>query len=837
MAQRIMVSAMALATGMIGFGTAAAQEADTGEEIIVTAQLREQRLIEVPIAVTAYSGDDLDALGITKFDELALYVPGFEVQEQSANNPGFVIRGITSDSGEATTEPRIAVFVDGVSASRSRGSYMELFDVERVEVARGPQATLYGRGALIGAVNVIQNHVDLNAPSFEVELGGGEDGYRRALVVMNAPFGDTFGVRVAGTLRARDGYVENLAGGDDLGAVDVGAARVAFAWEPTNSLRFDLIGNIHNDSNSGTPFKSGTYAPAGSDLSPYTPAALNTWGGFEGGQPLGLEREVRTVTLLGEWEISPSLTLTSITGAREFEATEIFDPDGSALPLIVAAEDAEGEQFSQELRIGWDNGGPLSGFFGVSYFHEEGSQRTPTQYDERYAFAFANGALPGPFTPDQATFDAFYAPSLIAGLTPLFGPGATNVYNSLNQTHREYSTNYGETTSWEAFADATWRITDRFEITGGVRYSADEKTARLEAGADEPSLLGNLLLAQAMPAYIAATAGNPTLQGQLLALANSLNIGLGTVAAGGGTGALLPLGLFTQPLAAPLEAEGDFDAVTWRLVGRYELADNISTWASYARGRRPEVISMSPGNLPSPFDLLDPSSAGSINFLPAELVDAYEVGVRAQNLAGHTLNIEGSVYYYEYSDFQTTEFDGLSLVTVNAGEASAYGFEGAADWSPFDHFSIVATYGYNHARFDSGAREGNHFRLSPDHSASLAINYEIPVGPGNIYLRPSYTWQSEIFFDDNNDRTDLQPEVLPGLQDTIVDELQDSYGLLNFRAGFEHNSGHWTIEGFVTNALDEEYLIDAGNTGDSFTIPTFIRGAPRLVGMQVTARF
>jgi len=161
------VSALALATGMVGFGTAVAQEADTGEEIIVTAQLREQRLIEVPIAVTAYSGDTLDRLGITKFDELALYVPGFEVQEQSANNPGFVIRGITSDSGEATTEPRIAIFVDGVSASRSRGSYMELFDVERIEVARGPQATLYGRGALIGAVNVIQNHVDLNAPSFE----------------------------------------------------------------------------------------------------------------------------------------------------------------------------------------------------------------------------------------------------------------------------------------------------------------------------------------------------------------------------------------------------------------------------------------------------------------------------------------------------------------------------------------------------------------------------------------------------------------------------------------------------------------------------------------------
>lgn len=832
MSQKMWVSALAISAGFVG--AASAQDAVTAtetEELVVTAQLREQRLIEVPIAVTAYSGNMLATLGVTKYDELSLFVPGFEVQEQSANNPGFVIRGITSDSGEATTEPRVAVYQDGVSTSRSRGSYMELFDVERVEVARGPQATLYGRGALIGAVNVIQNKADFASPAFNFELGGGEDGYHRSMLMLNAPLNDVLAVRVAGTMRTRDGYVENLAGGEALGAVDVGAARVAIAFEPLSNLRFDLIGNIHVDSNSGTAFKSGTFAPTGGSVSPYTPAALNTWGGFEGGRQLGLEREVTSLTLIGRWNVSPSFTLTSITGTREFEAFETFDPDGSGLPLIVAAEDAQGEQFSQEFRIAWDNGGPVSAFFGVSYFNEEGTQRTPTQYNERFAFAFANGMLPGPFTPDQATFDAVYAPAIIGGLSGLFGPGAANVYNAFNTAHREYSHNFGETTSLEAFADVTWRVTDRLELIAGVRYTEDEKKARLDAGVGAPSLLGNLLLAQGLPAQIAQamTDGDGVRVAYLTALAGQVNTGLGTVAAGGGTGALLPVGLFTQPLGAALEASGEYDALTWRLVGRYALSDQVSAWASYARGRRPEVISLSPGNLPG--------SGARARFLPAEEVDSYEVGLRAQNIFNYTLDVEGSVYYYDYTDFQTSTFDGLSLVTINAGEASAYGFEGAVNWRPFSGFSVFSTYSYNHARFDSGAREGNKFRLSPDHSASFGINYEIPVGPGNIYLTPTYTWQSKVFFDDDNDRPDLQPSPLPGLADTIVDEVQGAYGLLNFRAGYTHESGRWSIGAFVNNALDEEYLIDAGNTGDSFTIPTFIRGAPRLIGVELTTRF
>ena len=112
-------------------------------KITVTVQKREQDLRDVPIALSAVDGDFMDNLGIGEFEDIARFIPGFEVQEQSPNNPGFVIRGLTSDSGEANIEPRIAVFQDGVPISRSRGSVVELFDIERVEVAKGPQTTTH----------------------------------------------------------------------------------------------------------------------------------------------------------------------------------------------------------------------------------------------------------------------------------------------------------------------------------------------------------------------------------------------------------------------------------------------------------------------------------------------------------------------------------------------------------------------------------------------------------------------------------------------------------------------------------------------------------------------
>ena len=160
---RLFLSTLAFVAGLSSTGMTIAQDSanserealDADDRIVVTAQFREQVSAAVPIAVTSYDQDFLDDLGIEKLDQLSTFVPGLQIQEQSVNNPGLVIRGITSDSGSAVIEPRVSVFQNGVSISRSRGSYVPLFDLERIEVMKGPQSTLFGRSAQIGAVHMI----------------------------------------------------------------------------------------------------------------------------------------------------------------------------------------------------------------------------------------------------------------------------------------------------------------------------------------------------------------------------------------------------------------------------------------------------------------------------------------------------------------------------------------------------------------------------------------------------------------------------------------------------------------------------------------------------------
>ena len=785
----------------------------------------------MPIALTAYSGQTMQNLGIQDFEELSAFTPGFLVQNQSPNNAGFVMRGITSDSGAATAEPRVSVFQDGVSISKSRGSYVELFDVERVEVAKGPQSTLYGRGALIGAVNVIQNKANVDGFDAAARAGIGNYDYRMVELMLNAPLGDGAAIRFATRMKTRDGYVENLLDGQDYNSVDTRAFRLSGAFEPSDALRVDIIGNYQTDDAAGTSFKSLAYNPqnptTGAVLGsrePWEGAALTPGAAFDGGKSLGLEREVWGVTGIVSLALSDSLILNSTTAYREFDSYETFDADGVSLPILTAAEDAHGKQTSQEFRLNYDGGGRLSGFAGVGYFHEEGYQRTPTQFDERMALAQLSGVLDGtplamlPNALPAAAYGAV-AQSVIAQLLTPLGAGAfaAPIAANLKAAHIETPINTSELDSFDVFADVTYALTDQLEISGGVRYTRDEKTTGYASSVNNGrSILGGLLAIQTgavPPAQIPALLGG-------LANPNAVNL----------PATLLPLfGLTAQPTAN----NGDFtygdledDGLTWRLTARYALSDDASLYANYARGRRPKVY--------GPIAPSAPFGAVRFGEIDAETVDSYEIGAKAA-LMDHRLRIEGAVYVYTYENFQTTVQDGVQFVVTNAGKAEAYGFEGQANWAVSDQLDLFGTYGFNHSRFKAGIYDGNHLRLSPDHRASVGLIWTLPVAGGAFQVQPTYTWQSEVFFDDDNDRTDLQARNL--VRDLIVDEVQDSYGLLNLRVRYTADGANWSVEAFGDNLLEEEFIKDAGNTGDALGMPTFIAGEPRMYGVNLSLRY
>lgn len=830
-----------------------AQEAVQLDEIIVTAQLREQRAIEVPFALSAYSGEQLEALGIQEFDALSALVPGFLVQNQSPNNPGFVIRGITSDSTGSTDEPRVSVFQDGVAISRSPGAYVELFDLDRVEVSKGPQSTLYGRGALIGAVNIVQNKARPGQFEAEGRVEVGDLDYRSVQGMVNLPLGEDGGLRLAGRIKTRDGFVENLAGGENFNSIETQAFRLSGVYAPSDAFRFDLIANYQEDQASGTPFKSIAYDPAdavtgvvypGASRAPWDGAAFTPGGNFYGGRGLGVDREVWGVTGLARLDLSPSLTLNSTTAYRTFNAVEVFDPDGISLPLLTAVSDVDGEQWSQEFRLGFDNGGRVSGFVGAGYFREEGTSYQILQVDERVALAHlvarlspATGSLldgqPGVVGNNTLPLAAYSTIAAnVLGSLGLPAPFIPGIVANLKPAHQEAQTVSGELQSFDLFADMTFQATDQLEFAVGLRYTRDEKTT----GFSSAVLNGRSVLAivQSAPGTIAAlSAVNPALAAQYLtALATP---GLATADAA----TRFPVMPQALPMAAilsqPTTNNGDVyygdledDGLTWRLTARYALSDTANLYANYARGRRPAVLSAS---APAAGAAV---AAPSFKVVDAETVDSFEVGGKAVAMDGR-LRFDGAVFHYAYENFQTTEWVGALPTVVNAGEASAYGFEGQVSYAATADFDLFATYGYNHARFGSGARDGNRFRLSPDHMASIGATWRVAAGPGAIEIQPTYSWQSKVFFDDDNDRADLQ--VGNFAPDLAVDEFQDAYGLLNLRVRYVPASGAWGVEAFGDNILDEKYIKDAGNTGDILGMPTFVAGRGATWGVGFTVRY
>lgn len=828
---RVSYAVLALMTAPAGLTAIQAADMDTDlshiETVVVTAQKRAQSPVTVPFALTAYSGDFLDEARLQEFDKLSQFVPGFQVQNQSPNDPGFVMRGITSDSNDSTQEPRVSVFEDGISASQSRGSYFELFDVERIEIAKGPQSTLFGRSALIGGVNVITNKATAERYEGALSAEGGSYGYRMVDGMVNIPLSDTLAFRISGRYKARDGYTKNLLGGADFNSVDTGALRATLSWKPTADFSASLIFNYERDTPNGTGFKSGEIVPSDpvsgtvlGTLDHNSGASLTSATGFEGGKNLGLTRNLYSGTLDMTYRLSPAYTLTSLSGYRRYTAEEIFDPDGSALPLAVMAEDARGDQFSHEFRLNFDNGSAVSWFAGTSYFYENNSSRIPMQFNEPMMLALFTGQINRTTPPAAAFFSSplyvgYAAPAMVQGLvyagngTLLSQGTAVGLAANLDPAHWEQYETYGKTKAVDVYADVTWHATDKLEFEAGLRVSRDAKQSAYSATLSSGSTLGAIMAVMPMPASVSTATLN------MMAIP--------------GVTKLLGVGIATQPT----QNNGDRiseryhdTGVTWRATARYAVADNSSLYATYGRGRRPDVLAAA-----SP---AAPYASPQFTRLSAETVDSYEVGYKTLALNGR-LRADVAVYYYAYDNFQTNVMKDAQQVATNAGKANAYGVESAFDWAVAPWADIYTTYAYGHARFGGDSiYHGNQFRLTPDHKLSVGASLRQKLLDGVFTLTPSYTWQSKIYFDDDNDIASEQTSHL--LPDLKRDEFQGDYGLANLNLSYQPDGQRWSLKFFVTNLFNRKYIKDAGNTGDAFGIPTFIAGEPRFVGGGLSVR-
>lgn len=758
-----MTSSVAIALVLTGLSARADESSDGLEEIVVTAQKRSQNINDVPIAISAITGKKMEELGLEKIDDLANYVPGLQVQLQSPNNPGWVVRGITSDSGSAQEDMRVSVFVDGVPNSRSRGSVVELFDIDRVEVLKGPQGTLFGRGAEIGAIHIITSKPELGVLAGNARVEAGNYSQQEYEAAINIPVDDKVAVRLAGISRDRDGYVKNLAGGS-LDGAGVKAARGSVLVEPTDRLSLTTEVNYQHDHYSGTSFKNAVYAPPGGDTSAFDAADLNR------GSDLGIRRDLFNVTLTGAYKIDDGLTLNSISGFRRYNAHEEFDADGSQAYLLEAAEIAKGHQWSQEFRLNYDDGDRFQGFTGVSYFHENNSQAVPLSTDEQQLVlvpavkSLLLSQLPARSAAMlKAYLNAFGPPILANGAVNPGVPALPGLLSLRSRGAGQYI-DYGDNTAYDIFTDGTYAITPELSLTVGLRFTHEDQRSAFVETVDKAGSLTSLIL----------------------------------------------------PSVPYTQRSQEFDSAVGRVVASYKLDQDAMAYASISRGRRPAVVQI---------------TATENDTLKNEVVWSYETGVKA-DLLDRRLHADAAFYYYQYSNFQSSVQDTNSLLTVtrDSGSASAYGFETSLTAQATSWMQLFANYGYIDARFDQRDENGNRqayagytFRLTPKHTLAVGANLEQPLEDRGLvaFLTPSFTWKSRVYFEDANSSA----------------LSQSPYGLLNARLGLRSVDQGWSVALYGQNLLNRHYLIDAGNTGETIGLPTYIAGTPRLFGAQASVKF
>ena len=731
------------------------------ESVTVTSQKREQQIIDVPITMTVIDARSMEDNHITQLDQLSEFVPGLQIRMQGSDRPSFVIRGLTSDEVSPTAQPRVSVFYNNVPISRTSGASVELFDMQQIDVLKGPQGTLFGRSAQIGAINYISKK-PTNDFGGSLTAGLGNFNQKELNGAINIPVAkNKLLLRAAGVYDYRDGYIRNTFGGN-LNGKNTIAGRFSASYLPSVKDKIDLVVNYQKDDEPGLGFMSMSYPNTEGSKNPFDYVAS-----LEQGKNLGIQRNIFDATLSAKHYVNENNYWTSTSSYRKISAYSRWDGDGTAAAAIDMSEDDGARQFYQEIRYNYSVNNKLNGSIGGSYWNEKASQNywfSPN--DQNMVHLFLNtGYL---VTPNGQPYPMTSLPA-----DPQLGPLAGM---PLGTNHQEENNSNAVNQALEGFADASYQLTDKLSLTGGVRVVSEwfnlTSSAKMTGG--DPSTLGML-------------SGNYP-------------------------------NLFFK-VSDKKEITASSLAFTWRGGLKYAFNENSNLYASYAKGRRPKVLQF--------------TSAGEEQILAAETVNSFDLGFKTA--VNQRLWFDLGLFYHDYLNFQTSAWVAnpttgeFNYIVKDGGKASAYGAEANFKYSILKGLQYFGNYAYIHARFADndvdGAKQNyanNRFRLTPDHSFAFGLNARVEIAK-DIYLFgiPSYSYKTKIFFEDAN---------TPGLE-------QAGYGLLNFRGGIELADQKLTLSFWGNNLLNEEFIVSAGNTGSLFGDPTQIPGAPRMFGTTINWKF
>jgi outer membrane receptor protein involved in Fe transport len=658
--------------------------------VTVTSQKRDQQILDVPITMSVIDAGFIKDNNINELDKLSEYVPGLQIRMQGTDRPSFVIRGLTSDEVSPAAQPRISVFYNNVPISRANGAAVEIFDMQQIDVLKGPQGTLFGRGAEIGAINYISNKPTDNLNG-HVSAGIGNFNQRDLDGAINFPIiKDKLFVRVAGIYDYQDGYIKNTFGGR-LNGKNMAAGRFSASYLATTKDKLDLVLNYQNDRNPGLGFLSMNY--------PNTEGSTNPFGyvaSLEQGKNLANNRDIFDATLTMKHFFNENNFVTSISSYRKISTYTRWDGDGTAAPAIDFSENDGARQFYQEIRDNYSINNKLNGSVGASLWIEKASQNYWFSPNEQSMFhlIFNTGYL---VTPDGQ-------PVLVTNLPadPQLGPLAGL---PLPTDHQEENNSNAVNKALDGFADANYQLTDKLSITSGIRVINEWI-----------SLTNKALMTGGSPSTLGLLTGNYP-------------------------------NLFFKP-GDEKKINTSNIAFTWRGGLKYTFDENSNIFANYSRGRRPKVLQFTSAGEEQILaaEIVNSYDLGFKTLIRSRLW--LDLGLFYYNY----LNFQTSAWIADAKtgEFNYIIKDGGKAsshgLEANIKYAVLKGLQ------IFGNYAFInARFAANDVNGAKQEYANNTFRLTPEHSFAIGLNAKTDIAK-DLYLFgiPSWSYKTKIFFEDAN---------------------------------------------------------------------------------------
>ena len=706
------------------------------ESVLVTAQKREETLQRVPVPMSVVSGRKIeDTNAGASATQITRFIPNTSSATIDNQRPRWWIRGIGTGDQRANTVSPVGIYLDDVYLNNVDATSFPLFDLDRVEVLKGPQGTLWGKNTTAGAINFVSRKPDFKDNPGYLKLDAGSHASRTVEGAAGTVLvDDKIAGRVSFRHNQRDGLAEDNSSGGRSGDTQDDALRLQLAVNFNDSL--DGVFNLHyrtfkSRGNGLDGSTAGILARGanGTNAFGYSPRLSRTNVDYTLAGKDDLEHKGGSATL--NWQLG-DLTLTSISAFEDVTRTIRGDSDYTPADLARGYRDLHSRQWSQELRLASPKEQTLSWVAGVHYFHEK------LDYTE------ARAAVDGSF------------------LTPYF-----------NNTQTEQGN-----TSYAVFGSTTWQVTEPLRITTGLRWTSEQKDIDLNRVA----------------AVGSAQFSDPSRWWSRSSVSNPLQV------------------------TAVQDESRTWNDFTWDVTPEYQLNDHARVYLRYAKGFRSGGFNTGA------------TSQGSVATVDPEYLSAYELGLKSEWFDGR-LNLNGSVFYYDYKDIQLNAVVGTSTgalsTLTNGARGKLRGAELEIEALPVDGLHLQAGIGLLHSEFtdyQSGSDDfsGNRFVRAPSVSATFGVEYRYPLGIGG-YLIPQTDWsyRSKQYYFANN-QTD------PALS-------EDAFALGNASLAWLSQDEKLRISLYSQNITDRKYVNHSLPV--SYGGNAIFYGEPRTLGLSVTTRW